>query len=64
MNTYRFHANRQPDVAADRKDLADMYRRVRRHSPTLARELWRRMKNAQKLLTGALIDRLYRFGSM
>ncbi len=59
MNEYRYHANRDPQVAAVRSELAAMYRRIRKKDLILARILYVRTRAAYKILSSALIDNLY-----
>jgi hypothetical protein len=39
---YRYYANRQPDSAAARKDMADVYRNLRSENKAWARFIYRR----------------------
>jgi hypothetical protein len=59
MNVYRFYANRQPDTAKARADMAEMYRSLRRDNPLIARLLYFRYRSACKILAESFIDGLY-----
>ena len=56
---YYVECNRIPEVAAVRNEQAAMYRRLRNTDPELARLLWRRVKNAYKIMSTQLVDNLY-----
>ena len=55
----RIECNRIPEIAAARKEQADMYRRVRTTDPKTARLLYFRVRNAYKILSNALIENVY-----
>ena len=41
---FRYYVNRDPGVARDRKELANLYRRIRKDRPDMARLLYKRYK--------------------
>lgn len=56
MNTYRYHANRQPELAKYRAGLARTYRTMRAENPLIARLLFVRLRNAKRRISEALMN--------
>lgn len=56
MNSYRYYANRRPEAAKARKDMADLYRKMRKDRPEMARLLAHRMDRGVKDMQQRLLD--------
>jgi hypothetical protein len=52
--SFKQQLKRHPDVADARRDVVDVYRKVRANNPAIARLLYRRMKEAEEKTIASL----------